>query len=89
MTNFAGYSLPIKYKGMLDEQKACRNSAALFDVSHMGPAIVSGQYAAQLIESKMVVDLARLKSNDAAYSLITNDKFGIVDDAVITKLKDD
>ena len=42
MTTFAGYSLPVKYKGMKDEQKACRSSAALFDVSHMGPALVTG-----------------------------------------------
>lgn len=76
--------MPVQYTGSLKEQKACRNSAALFDVSHMGPAYIRGKDTFKLIEAATVADMASLKPLTGAYSVIPNDKGGLIDDTVVS-----
>ena len=88
MTSFGGYNMPVQYTGSLKEQKACRSSAALFDVSHMGPAYIRGKDAFKLVEAATVADMTSLKPLSGAYSVIPNDQGGLIDDTVVSHFGD-
>jgi aminomethyltransferase len=89
---FAGYAMPIQYEaGILREHAAVRERAGLFDVSHMGQATVRGAdvvATTAALESLMTADLAALAEGRTKYSLLTNDRGGILDDLMITRRGD-
>jgi aminomethyltransferase len=88
MVEFAGYSMPIQYEGILAEHRWTRESAGLFDVSHMGQLIVAGPEAEKGLEGVLPADLAILKDGRLRYSLLLNDEGGIVDDLMATRRGD-
>ena len=83
MAPFAGYNMPISYTGINDEHAAVRNSAGVFDVSHMGEFILKGEHALDLIQKVTTNDAAKLTNGKAQYSCFTNEKGGIVDDLLV------
>src|SRR6059036_1114728 len=90
MMPFAGYDMPVNYPGgILAEHKHCRESAALFDVSHMGQLRVSGDDAAAAFESLVPVDVVDLAVGKQRYALFTNASGGILDDLMITRRQTD
>ncbi len=90
MVEFAGWSMPIQYAhGIIKEHQACRTRAALFDVSHMVQVEISGRNVAVHLERLVVGDLQALRSNCTRYTLITNDKGGVLDDLMATRLEND
>jgi aminomethyltransferase len=90
MVPFAGYELPVNYSaGILTEHLACRAGAGLFDVSHMGQAVLSGPDAARRLESLVPGDLLALAEGRIRYSQFTNEDGGILDDLMITRLAPD
>jgi aminomethyltransferase len=90
MVPFAGYSMPVSYPaGVLAEHRHCRESAALFDVSHMGQARRSGDGAAAALESLVPVDVIGLPPGRQRYAFFTNSAGGILDDLMITRREDD
>ena len=69
MVPFAGYSMPINYAGgIMQEHLHTRDSAGLFDVSHMGQVIIRGNQAAEQLEALMPLDLQTLAINNMTYS---------------------
>mmetsp|Transcript_2387 Transcript_2387/g.4942 ORF Transcript_2387/g.4942 Transcript_2387/m.4942 type:complete len:236 (-) Transcript_2387:380-1087(-) len=95
MVPFAGYELPVLYKGgenggVMKEHLWCRadGKASLFDVSHMGQIRWHGKDRAAFIEKLVVGDIAGLSPGSGLLSLITNDSGGIIDDTVITNAGD-
>ena len=86
MVAFAGYHMPIQYDGILAEHQWTREHAGLFDVSHMGQLIVSGDGAAEALERVMPGDLAGLKASRMRYSLLLGEGGGILDDLMATRL---
>ncbi len=87
MVDFAGYALPVNYgKGVLAEHLFTRDKAGLFDVSHMGQAILSGPDAARRLESLVPGDIQALAPGRIRYTQFTNDEGGILDDLMVTKL---
>ncbi|HEX9963798.1 MAG TPA: glycine cleavage system aminomethyltransferase GcvT [Allosphingosinicella sp.] len=88
MVAFAGYSMPIQYEGIIAEHRWTRESAGLFDVSHMGQLLVAGAEAEKGLESLLPADLAILKEGRLRYSLLLNDEGGIVDDLMATRRGD-
>jgi aminomethyltransferase len=88
MVPFAGYSMPIQYEGIMAEHRWTRESAGLFDVSHMGQLIVAGAGAEQALEALLPGDLAILKEGRLRYSLLLTDDAGIVDDLMVTRRGD-
>lgn len=89
MVPFAGWSMPVQYPtGTLKEHEACRNGAALFDVSHMLQLHVPGAGAASALERVVPGDIQVLKPGRTRYSVLLNVTGGIVDDLMITKLED-
>jgi aminomethyltransferase len=87
MVPFAGWNLPVQYPaGVLAEHRQCRERAALFDVSHMGQASLHGPGAATALEALALGDLASLRPGRQRYSLLTNDRGGILDDFMVANL---
>jgi len=88
MVPFAGYAMPIQYEGIIAEHKWTRESAGLFDVSHMGQLIVAGADAEKGLESLLPADLGILKDGRLRYSLLLAEDGGIVDDLMATRRGD-
>lgn len=88
MVGFAGYSMPIQYEGIIAEHRWTRESAGLFDVSHMGQLMVAGAEAEKALETMLPADLSILKDGRLRYSLLLADNGGIVDDLMVTRRGD-
>lgn len=88
MAEFAGYNMPISYTGINDEHAAVRNSAGVFDVSHMGEFIVKGEGALDLIQRVTTNDASKLTKGKAQYSCLPNNTGGIVDDLLVYCLEE-
>ncbi|MFN9449025.1 MAG: glycine cleavage system aminomethyltransferase GcvT [Rubrivivax sp.] len=90
MVPFAGYAMPVQYPaGILAEHAACRQSAALFDVSHMGQVRLVGPDAAAALESLVPMDIAGLGLHRQRYAFFTNPSGGLLDDLMVTRRQDD
>ena len=87
MCPFAGYDMPIQYAlGVLKEHEWTREKAGVFDVSHMGQAIVSGEKAAEFFSRITPSNFAKTPLTMAKYTVLTNEAGGIIDDLIITKM---
>jgi aminomethyltransferase len=85
---FAGFLMPLQYTGIIDEHKHVRSKVGLFDVSHMGEFIVSGQNAKKFLQQVTINDIEALKPGKAQYSAFCNESGGILDDLLIYDLSD-
>lgn len=83
MVEFAGWYMPIQYKGLKEEHLCVRQNVGLFDVSHMGEIRFRGPKALESLEWLTTNDVAKLNNGEAQYSLLPNDKGGLVDDIII------
>lgn len=89
MVPFAGYALPLHYAdGIMTEHHRVRAGAGVFDVSHMGQAEVKGADAAAALETLVPGDIAGLKPGRMRYTMLTNDRGGIIDDVMATRRDD-
>ena len=90
MVPFAGYEMPVQYEGIMAEHLWVRESAGLFDVSHMGQLVLSGSDdqggAAKALEALLPGDITGLKPPKMRYSLLLADNGGILDDLMISGL---
>jgi len=84
MVEFAGYHMPIQYEGIIAEHLWTRESAGLFDVSHMGQLMLSGDGAAAALEALVPGEIAALGEGRMRYSLLLGEDGGILDDLMIT-----
>ena len=83
---FAGWEMPVQYEGVIPEHRAVRADAGVFDVSHMGELEVEGPRALDLLQSLLASDLAKVEPGHARYTLLTNERGGIVDDLIAYRL---
>jgi aminomethyltransferase len=83
---FAGWEMPVQYEGVIAEHRAVRTDCGVFDVSHMGELEVEGPRAAELLQDLLSNDLDRVDVGEAQYTLLTNERGGIVDDLIVYKL---
>jgi glycine cleavage system T protein (aminomethyltransferase) len=88
MVGFAGYQMPIQYEGIIAEHRWTRESAGLFDVSHMGQLLIAGPDAEKGLESLLPADLRILKEGRLRYSLLLTLDGGIIDDLMVTRRGD-
>ena len=86
MVDFAGYNMPLQYSSILDEHKAVRNSAGLFDVSHMGEIFAMGAKADDFVQHLVTNDASRLSIGKAMYTLMCNEAGGVIDDLLVYKV---
>jgi aminomethyltransferase len=89
MVPFAGWSMPLQFVGILEEHRAVRNRAGLFDVSHMGRLYVSGRDAADLLSRAGTYDARRLEPGRGHHSLLCQEDGGILDDFFVYRLASD
>ncbi len=87
MVPFAGYEMPVQYEGVIQEHRAVRRDAGVFDVSHMGELEVEGPRASDFLQSLLSNDLGRLEPGQAQYTLLTNEGGGIIDDLIAYRLE--
>jgi aminomethyltransferase len=86
MVPFAGWEMPVQYEGVIEEHRAVREDCGAFDVSHMGEIEVEGPQARSLLQSLLSNDLDKIGPGRAQYTLLTNDRGGIVDDLIVYEL---
>jgi aminomethyltransferase len=86
MVPFAGWEMPVQYEGVIQEHRAVRTDAGVFDVSHMGEIEVEGPQAHALLQSILSNDLDRIAPGEAQYTLLTNERGGIIDDLIAYRL---
>ena len=89
MVPFAGYNMPVSYEGVNTEHETVRNGVGVFDVSHMGEFLISGENALALIQKVTSNDASTLEIGKAQYSCLPNNDGGIVDDLIVYKIKDE
>lgn len=83
MVDFAGWEMPQQYSTVRDEHRAVRDSAGLFDVSHMGRARVTGAAASAALQRLVTNDLERVEVGHAQYNLMCREDGGVIDDLVL------
>jgi aminomethyltransferase len=86
MVPFAGWEMPVQYEGVIPEHRAVRSDCGAFDVSHMGELHVDGPTALAFLQEMLSNDLAKVGDGEAQYTLLTNERGGIVDDLIAYRL---
>lgn len=87
-TDFAGWSMPVRYSSELAEHRAVREAAGQFDLSHMGEIEVTGAKAAQALDYALVGNLSTLKVGRARYTMLCDTDGGVLDDLVVYRLSE-
>lgn len=83
MVDFAGWYMPVQYSGIMDEHRAVRNAAGLFDLGHMGQVEVSGSDAFAYLNYVASNDVGTLAPGEAQYALLLYPHGGVIDDIII------
>jgi aminomethyltransferase len=87
LTTFAGFEMPLWYKGVIPEHLAVRNSVGIFDISHMGRVMITGVDSERFMNYVITNNVSMLSPNSAQYSVMCNENGGILDDFVVYRLE--
>jgi len=87
LTTFAGFEMPLYYRGIIPEHLAVRNGVGLFDISHMGRVIVAGTDAERYLNYVITNDVSKLLPGSAQYSVMCTPNGGIIDDFLVYRLE--
>lgn len=87
ITAFAGFEMPLYYKGIIPEHMAVRNNAGVFDISHMGRIMITGEDSERFLNHVITNDVSKLLPNSAQYSVMCTENGGIIDDFVVYRLE--
>jgi aminomethyltransferase len=86
MVPFAGFDMPVYYGGIIEEHMAVRESAGIFDVSHMGEVMATGPHAEEFVQRLVSNDVTRLTDGRAMYTVMCRPDGGIVDDLLVYRM---
>ncbi len=86
---FAGYNMPVSYEGVNVEHETVRKGVGVFDVSHMGEFLITGDKALDLIQKVTTNDASKLTNGKAQYTCMPNEKGGIVDDLIVYRFNEE
>ncbi|WP_416898692.1 MAG: glycine cleavage system aminomethyltransferase GcvT [Minwuia sp.] len=89
MVDFAGYDMPVQFEGIMAEHTHTRTKAGLFDVSHMGQAVLEGDGADEALEALVPSNMRELKPGRQRYTMLLNADGGIIDDLMVTRREND
>ncbi|MBI5384408.1 MAG: glycine cleavage system aminomethyltransferase GcvT [Verrucomicrobia bacterium] len=89
LIEFGGWEMPVQYSGIIDEHLAVRNAAGLFDVSHMGKVSVTGSGAEAFLNQALTNDVRKLAPGQGQYTLMCNERGGVIDDLYAYKLAEE
>ncbi len=88
MIDFAGFYMPVQYKGIMEEHRRVRATVGIFDVSHMGEFEISGENAEAFLQRMTINDVSKLSVHQIQYSAMCYDDGGIVDDLLVYRFPD-
>jgi aminomethyltransferase len=86
LIEFGGWEMPVHYTGIIDEHHAVRNAAGMFDISHMGEVYISGACAEAFLNHVLTNDIRKLTPGLGQYTLMCNERGGVVDDLYAYRL---
>ncbi|MEE8484065.1 MAG: glycine cleavage system aminomethyltransferase GcvT [Nitrospinota bacterium] len=86
MVEFGGWLMPVQYSGVLREHEAVRRRAGLFDVSHMGEFLISGEGALGFVNRAVTNDASKLKDGQILYTVMCKEDGGVVDDLLVCRI---
>ena len=89
IVDFAGWEMPVQYSGILQEHKAVRESCGVFDISHMGEFFVEGPSATAWLDSLLTNNLTSVSIGQAQYTLLLNERGGVIDDLIAYRLEEE
>lgn len=87
MIDFGGWWMPVQYQGIMEEHRAVRTQAGLFDISHMGEIFVTGTGAEVWLNRVLTNDVVRLADGEGHYTLLLNAQGGVIDDLLCYRLE--
>jgi aminomethyltransferase len=88
LVEFGGWLMPVQYTSIVDEHKAVREAAGVFDISHMGEFFVSSPFAKSFLNELLTNDVEKLAVGQGQYTLMLNEQGGVIDDLIIYHLRD-
>ncbi|MFA4967633.1 MAG: glycine cleavage system aminomethyltransferase GcvT [Candidatus Margulisiibacteriota bacterium] len=88
MVPFAGWEMPVSYKGIIAEHESVRSNCGIFDIGHMGVIDISGSNSLGFIQYAATNDASLLTENECQYSILCNQDGGVIDDILVYRLKD-
>lgn len=86
LVEFGGWQMPVQYTGIVEEHRAVREAAGVFDISHMGEFFVGGAGALSFLNGLLTNDVAKLGVGQGQYTLMLNDEGGVIDDLILYRL---
>src|SRR5258706_8036849 len=86
LIEFGGWEMPVQYTSIMDEHLAVRKAAGIFDISHMGEVQVTGIGAQAFLNRTLTNDVAKLRPGQGQYTLMCNDRGGVIDDLYVYRL---
>src|SRR5271169_2732949 len=86
LIDFGGWEMPVQYTSITDEHLAVRNAAGIFDISHMGEILVSGPKSEAFLNQTLTNDARKLASGLGQYTLMCNERGGVIDDLYAYRL---
>ncbi|NOY54859.1 MAG: glycine cleavage system aminomethyltransferase GcvT [Actinobacteria bacterium] len=87
--DFAGWEMPVRYESVLSEHQAVRETAGVFDVSHLGRFLVEGSGSTELLRSLLCNDIADVEPGAAQYTMSLNEEGGVLDDIIVWRWSDE
>jgi len=88
LVEFGGWQMPVQYGGIVEEHKAVREAAGVFDISHMGEFFISGAAALAFLNGLLTNDVAKLGVGQGQYTLMLNEQGGVIDDLIVYRVHD-
>jgi aminomethyltransferase len=89
MVSFAGWLMPVQYTSIVEEHQTVRNNVGMFDISHMGQFIVDGSGAREWLNTMLTNNLDKLDVGTGQYTLLLNERGGIIDDLIAYRIGDE
>src|SRR5438067_13175474 len=86
MVAFGGWLMPVQYSSIVDEHQTVRNAGGMFDISHMGQFIVSGNGARDWLNAMLTNNVAKLDVGQGQYTFLLNDNGGVIDDLILYRI---
>ena len=88
LVEFGGWHMPVHYTGIVEEHKAVREAAGVFDISHMGEVFIGGVKAHSFLNGLLTNDVEKLAIGQGQYTLMLNEQGGVIDDLILYRLHD-
>jgi len=89
LVDFGGWNMPVQYAGILEEHKAVREAAGVFDISHMGEFFCDSHFGKSFLNQLLTNDVEKLSVGQGQYTLMLNEQGGVIDDLIIYRLPKD